>query len=719
VQDQDHYYLTEKDLKVVTKRQPKEDEIRDLLYHFYLVRLVMDVLLRLKKWQILVTAVLLSELLTSVMSLILNGRITHEFLLTGGVVSLIVGSIVIMVVAQSQKLIFERDVLQEKVRERTREFEEANASLLDENTKRRLAEKRIVALIDALPDLIYFKDTDSRNLVVNHAFEKLIGLKKEEIEGKTDKELLPPVLAEHCRKQDEEVIRTCELLRVEEEHDLHGVTLFQETTKIPLLDERGVVTSLVGITRDITEHKLAEIQLKKSEQKFRSLFESATDGIFILDIEGNFIDVNTTAHTRLGYSKEEMLALHISQLDSPEFATRVPERLEDIQKKGIAVFESAHVRKDGTVMPVEVSSRLMEHEGRQVYFSHIRDITERKMAERQLRQSEERFRKSFESMGVGASMADLKGRFTEVNSSLCEMLGYKEEELLSRTFSEVSHPDDVQIGMDAAKQLIEGEITHTVFEKRYVRKDGELINVVISPTIIRDCDGNALHFMALFQDITERKRAEDDLLTSLEEKGILLKEVHHRVKNNMQVISSLLQLQSNRLADESVRSLFRESQDRIRSMAFVHEELYRSRDMSKVNMEEYVKNLSQSLCRSYGVSSDQIALGIAVEDMAMGIDTAIPCGLILNELISNALKHAFPDEAGGEVEVSLSRADEGVIVLDVSDNGVGLPPGFNIRESDTMGMSLVTTLAEMQLGGGIKVYQQQGTRFNIRFREQS
>jgi PAS domain S-box-containing protein len=220
--------------------------------------------------------------------------------------------------------------------------------------------------------------------VVNLSFAKLIGLSKEEAEGKTDKELLPPALAEHCRKQDEEIIRRGKIMKIEEDHDFHGETLFQETIKAPLFDERGIVIGLVGITRDITERKRYEVALKRSEEKFRTLFESATDAIFILNLDGSLIDINTTVHERLGYTKDEMLSMHIKEFNTPEFAARIPEQLAEIQKNGMAVFESAHIQKDGTVMPVEVNSRILDYEGRQVCLSIIRDITKRKKAEKEL-----------------------------------------------------------------------------------------------------------------------------------------------------------------------------------------------------------------------------------------------------------------------------------------------------------------------------------------------
>ena len=175
---------------------------------------------------------------------------------------------------------------------------------------------------------------------------------------------------------------------------------------------------------DITERKLAEVKVQQSEAKYRNLFESSMDGIFILDLDGNFIDVNSTAYTRLGYTKEELLGLHISKLDHPEFAHRVPERLQQIREHGFAVFESAHLRKDGTAMPVEVNARLIEYEGRPVYLSVIRDITERKKAEQELRELNRDFVIFLENTTDFVYFKDNNSRFRFCSQTLANITGH-------------------------------------------------------------------------------------------------------------------------------------------------------------------------------------------------------------------------------------------------------------------------------------------------------
>ncbi|MCK4417131.1 MAG: hypothetical protein KAV99_03080, partial [Candidatus Latescibacteria bacterium] len=226
-------------------------------------------------------------------------------------------------------------------------------------------------------------------------------------------------------------------------------------------------------------------------------------------------------------------------------------------------------------------------------------------------------------------------------------------------------------------------------------------------------------------DITERKRAEEQIKASLKEKEILLKEVHHRVKNNLQVISSLLRLQSGYVKDKESLEMFRESCDRVRSMALIHEKLYQSEELSRVDFAKYIQDLTDHLFRSYGANSEAIRLKINVVDGLLGIDTAIPCGLIINELVSNSLRYAFPEGREGKICIDLrsdlpaapsdTAAQRGnKFTLIVSDNGVGLPKDLDFRNTKSLGLELVNTLAD-QLRGTIELDRSGGTAFKIRF----
>ena len=226
-------------------------------------------------------------------------------------------------------------------------------------------------------------------------------------------------------------------------------------------------------------------------------------------------------------------------------------------------------------------------------------------------------------------------------------------------------------------------------------------------------------FATLFADITEQKKAEEQIKSSLREKEVLLREIHHRVKNNMQVITTLLMLQSDKLKDNQHADIFKESQDRIRSMALVHEKLYQAESFAKIDFNEYVNSLVNSLFRSYGAKPDKITLKIEVEDVSLGLENAIPCGLIINELVSNALKYGFPEKRKGQIRIALYSINTDELVLEVSDNGIGLPEELDIRNTDSIGLHLVTILSEDQLEGKIELHRVDGTNFHIQFKKRA
>ncbi len=224
-------------------------------------------------------------------------------------------------------------------------------------------------------------------------------------------------------------------------------------------------------------------------------------------------------------------------------------------------------------------------------------------------------------------------------------------------------------------------------------------------------------FATLFADITEQKKTEEQIKSSLKEKEVLLKEVHHRVKNNMQVISSLLKLQSENTSDKQILDLFNESQNRIQSMALVHEKLYQTKSLADVDFKGYVKSLVNSLLRSHGTDLEKIVIKIEVTNVSLELESAIPCGLIINELVSNSLKYAFPEEKEGEIRVALNSIDHDELLLEISDNGIGMPENLDIRNSGSMGLHLVTILSEDQLEGQLKLNRAGGAHFYIQFKK--
>ncbi len=367
-------------------------------------------------------------------------------------------------------------------------------------------------LLDLIKDGLSVIDTKGIHIDVNPAFCQMTGFTKEEFVGTGFPHIYWP------EEEYEKIYSAFHKAMGGELDEFELIFKRKNGERFPVIlkpstvtDEKGNIINYIATIKDISERKKVEVSLKESEERFRILFENSIDSLFILDIEGNFIDVNRAAYERLGYTKEEMLSMHITQLDSPEFADRVHERFEQVKKYGNVIFESAHLRKDGTVMPIEVNTRVIDYKGEKAIFSVIRDISMRKKADKSLIESERRFRGAFENAAVGASMVDLNGRFIKVNRRICEMLGYSEEELLLKTFSDITHPDDIQKGMDNLRRQLAGEADYTSFEKRYLHKDGHILHVIISPSLIRDNNGNPLHFVGLWQDITERRKSEEKL----------------------------------------------------------------------------------------------------------------------------------------------------------------------------------------------------------------
>jgi PAS domain S-box-containing protein len=336
----------------------------------------------------------------------------------------------------------------------------------------------------------------------------------------------------------------------------------------------------------------------------------------------------------------------------------------------------------------------------------------------QLAIAEARYRALVEQIPAVTFMASLEAGLSDVYVSpqIETLLGFSQEEWMSDPvlwFRQL-HPDDRDLWNH---EFARGCATGGPFraECRFLTKDGTIVWVHGEARLIPDESGRPVLLQGVAFDITEGKRAEEIVKNSLREKELLLKEIHHRVKNNLQITSSLLRLQAGKVADIGVRQLLRESQDRIRSMALVHDMLYRSQDLARVDFPEYARTLVIQLFRSYNASG-RIRSVVELEPIVFGVDIAVPCGLIINELVANALKHAFPGDRQGEVRVRMTAAPDRY-TLSVRDDGVGLPPRLDYLHTDTLGLQLVRMLTE-QIGGHLHLDTRSQTEFVIQFPRQ-
>ncbi len=350
---------------------------------------------------------------------------------------------------------------------------------------------------------------------------------------------------------------------------------------------------------------------------------------------------------------------------------------------------------------------------------NIMDITDRKRTEEELRESEERFRGAFQYSAIGMAIVSPKGAWVKVNRSICSIVGYSEDELSTMTFQDITHPDDLDSDLKYVRQMLAGEIEAYTMEKRYFHKNGGIVWVLMSVALVRDGAGAPLYFISQIQNITDSKQAETSLKASLAEKEVLLREVHHRVKNNLAAIIALLEMQQKGIADPKAAASLRELAVRIKSMALVHEKLYRSDNLARIDFQDYLEPLTSNLRTTFGVS-DSVRCDIDAAGIEFGLDQAIPCALIINELVTNAMKHAFPmgkpvaGFATCDIRITV-KMDGDECTLSVADNGIGLPPDLDWRSCSSLGLRLVRMLGEHQLGGHILLDPTEGTRFILRF----
>jgi PAS domain S-box-containing protein len=352
----------------------------------------------------------------------------------------------------------------------------------------------------------------------------------------------------------------------------------------------------------------------------------------------------------------------------------------------------------------------------------IRYAIERKRAEVALRESETQFRTIFEVASVGILQSDsMTGRILKCNDTYCRITGYSQSELLGVSFLDLTHPEDRQRDWDIFSRAARGETPVYYNEKRYIRKDGSFVWVRLNAAFVRNSNGKAVRTVAICEDISERKRTEVSLRESekalramLSEKEVLLKEVHHRVKNNLQVISSLISLQADSMVDKQLTEVLGDVRDRVRTMALVHEKLYQTEDLARLDFAEYGSSLLNYLWRAHGAATGNVRLNMLMVPLILPVEMAVHCGLILNELGSNAIKHAFPNGCG-EVTVTLAHDPAtGAACLRVRDNGVGLPADLDWRQSSSLGLRLVQMLAG-QMCGSVQTGPGPGTEFQINF----
>ena len=467
-------------------------------------------------------------------------------------------------------------------------------------------------------------------------------------------------------------------------------------------DHEGRATQVLGTLIDISEQKWASEALALSEERYRLITENSTDLVQVIELGEEYICTYASpSHaTVVGVDPQKMLG---------------PLKLDNIhpQDRHLARAALRQLVADGDIHIVlrmgtpSGPYRWVETHGRQIASStHSqqrlavlvgRDVTARRAAEDALAASERRFRALVELAPVGIFEGNLQGGCTFVNERWQAIAGISAEQAQGDGWLVSLHPDDRERVFQAWMQTASSGQEYNV-DIRYQHPDGRIFWTVANGTPVRDSSGAILSYIGTVFDITQHKEAERKLQASLGEKEVLLKEIHHRVKNNLQVVASLLRMQSYSVNDPEVRELFRESQNRVRAMALIHEQLYGTDDLTYIDVSTYMHRLAMSVAQSYEGRGAAVAFSFDIEPaITSTIDIAIPLGLILTELVSNSLKHAFGAGEAGTITIKVSSGQH-ELRLTVHDTGIGIPIGFDLSRVTTLGMQLILNLVEQHQG---------------------
>ncbi|MCX6559609.1 MAG: PAS domain S-box protein, partial [Candidatus Aminicenantes bacterium] len=508
---------------------------------------------------------------------------------------------------------------------------------------------------------------------------------------------------------------------------------------------------LATLQAQIDRTREAEAGVRASEAKYLGLFEASPDAICLWDFDGRILDCNEAAVHLLGFAREEFIGMNVGGLLPPEQLQNFSEFRKKILADGRATVKVRFLTKSGARIPTEVSIRVARIGSEDRMVVHARDLRPGERAEAV---------KSalYEISQAASGAADLATLYALIRKTITALLPYPNfyVALIDEPAGWITFPlfideyDAPPAGRPLGRGLTEyvfrsGQPLLTSSQNTLALRDagevdllGQLaVNWLGVPLKIAEAkigvmaiqtyrpqehigqeEKDLLQFLSTQVALAiDRVRARERLQASLGEKEALLREIHHRVKNNLQIISSLLNLQAGSIHDQAALESIRECQSRIRSMSLVHEKLYQSQNLAQIQFADYIQSLAVHLFHFWRIGADRIRLETNLDPVVMDINTAIPGGLIVNEMISNALEHAFPDGRAGTVRITLRDLGSETYEIAVRDDGVGLPEGFDPAAGGTLGLQLIDLLAR-QLGGEVRLTREGGTSFAVTFKEQ-
>lgn len=503
----------------------------------------------------------------------------------------------------------------------------------------------------------------------------------------------------------------------EEEYEVKGVTKGGRVIDTSIYGSKTMYQgkpAIVGTLVDITKDKEIFRKYRSSVETFQNLFDSISDAVYIQDSKGRFLEVNCGAVDMYGYDQSYFIGKKPRALAAPgkvdmdKMKTHIQKALEGKTQS----FEWWGKRKNGEVFPQEVVISNGSYFGENAVITIARDISERYEAEEQLRKNEEMFRQLFQNSPIAIALLDKRQEIRQVNEAFSETFGYGTEEIKGLNIDQLIVPDH---GRKEAFEISNANFEgNTAFHSgKRLCKDGSYVDVLIYgvPVVVND---KTVAIFGIYVDISERKAAEEKVKKSLKEKEVLLAEIHHRVKNNLAVITGLLELQAYNTSSEEAKDVLEISQTRINSIALIHEKLYQNENLSEICLEQYLQELTDVILSSMASAQTQIDITINADPVKLTVNQAIPCGLILNEIITNAFKHAYPNKNEGKIEINLDRRAND-IYLSIVDNGVGIPEEINLKKPKSLGIKLIRTLSKQLQAETELTNVDKGTKFALQF----
>lgn len=596
------------------------------------------------------------------------------------------------------------------------------------------SEEKYRTIFENVQDIFFQTDIKGKIIELSPSVEKYFKINPEELIGNhvdmlysnpEDRKKLLKVLQEEGEVSDYEITLK----------DSKNQPIYISANVHFIYDIKNRPTGIEGALRDITERKKAEDALKWSQIHLENAMDLAHLVNWEMNTENMVFTFNdrfysmygTTADHEGGYlmSAED----YVKNFVHPEDAPPIFDGFKQMQETGQPGFpeevEHRIIRRDGETRHIAVHIHFIwDDEGKLIgSYGANQDITERKKAEESLKLSRIRLSNAMDLAHLTNWELDPYKQMFIFNDKFYAMLGTTAEDEggyhmpIEHYIKEYVHPEDAQFIAEGMKKSLKvREPTFgTEFEHKIIRRDGEIRYLAIHIRVVPSTDTQSLHIYGTVQDITGRKIAEEKLKESLEEKEMLLKEIHHRVKNNLMVISSLLNLQSQYIRDKEALDIFKESQNRAKSMALIHERLYRSTDLKKIDFGDYIHTLATDLFHTYITDPSRVKLNMNVENVMVDINTTVPLGLIVNELVTNTMKHAFPEGKNGEIDIEFHKHEDEFTLI-VSDTGVGFPEDIDYKNTDSLGLQLVNNLVS-QIDGEISLDRSHGTEFIIKFKE--